>query len=310
MSEQRSGSLRYRKIGSFDELVFERQSDFSPKEIYYPVNQTLLTFVDGKIKATEIPHTKKNMIFMRACDIHALKRLDRIFLENGSKDYYYGSHRDNIVVVLMECEESGPDCFCVSMGTNESCEYSLAIRKTTEGCFVHLKDSALYHFLKNEQTVPYHPEFIKNNQKEISITAIKDLQQLCKISQLDFWKKFNDKCISCGGCNMVCGSCSCFDTLDVTYDETGKNGERRRIWSSCMLSDFTMTAGGNCVRKTPGEAMRFKIFHKLFDYSIRFGANETLCVGCGRCIRKCHADIDFSQTITEMYAAIKEGDYA
>ena len=27
-------------------------------------------------------------------------------------------------------------------------------------------------------------------------------------------------CIACGGCNTVCPTCSCFDTVDVIYDET------------------------------------------------------------------------------------------
>ena len=107
----------------------------------------------------------------------------------------------------------------------------------------------------------------------------------------------------------MCGSCSCFDTLDITYDDLGKAGERRRIWSSCMLGDFTTTAGGGCVRKSPSETMRFKTFHKLYDYSMRFAVDEAMCVGCGRCVRKCPQGIDFLDTITKLQEEIREVTY-
>ena len=103
---------------------------------------------------------------------------------------------------------------------------------------------------------------------------------------------------------------SCFDTVDVTYDETSRDGERRRVWSSCMLSTFTQTAGGGRARSTAGANMRFKTLHKVYDYKKRFDAGENMCVGCGRCIARCPREIDFLDTINrfhdELDAARKE----
>ncbi len=43
---------------------------------------------------------------MRSCDIHALKRLDDMYLNNGPEDYYYRRIRNNIKIVLMGCKQS------------------------------------------------------------------------------------------------------------------------------------------------------------------------------------------------------------
>lgn len=108
------------------------------------------------------------------------------------------------------------------------------------------------------------------------------------------WKKYDDECISCGRCTAVCPTCSCFDTIDVVYNETSRDGERRRVWGSCMREDFTTMAGGHCVRKTPGERMRFKLYHKYSDFRERFGETD-MCVGCGRCIDNCPKDISIRE---------------
>ena len=114
----------------------------------------------------------------------------------------------------------------------------------------------------------------------------------------------NDKCISCGGCNTVCPTCSCFDTVDYLNQENSRKGERRRIWSSCMLPDFSRTAGGNIARKKPEQMMRFKTMHKVYDYNARFGGNEHMCVGCGRCDQRCPEDISFSDTINRLSSEV------
>ena len=106
-------------------------------------------------------------------------------------------------------------------------------------------------------------------------------------------------CIGCGGCNTVCITCSCFDTTDVIYHETSRDGERRRAWSSCMLDSYSTMAGGHNVRAKAGDRMRFKAMHKTYDFKARFG-EENMCVGCGRCDMRCPKDIHFSETVDKL----------
>ena len=101
-------------------------------------------------------------------------------------------------------------------------------------------------------------------------------------------------------CNTVCPTCSCFETVDYLNQENSRKGERRRIWSSCMLPDFSRTAGGNIARKFPRQMMRYKTLHKVYDYNKRFGGNEHMCVGCGRCLQRCPEEISFVDTINRL----------
>ena len=94
--------------------------------------------------------------------------------------------------------------------------------------------------------------------------------------------------------------------MDVIYNETSGDGERRRVWSSCMLRDFTATAGGHRARSTPGANMRFKVLHKVYDYKARFGGEEHMCVGCGRCDRRCPKDISFYDAVCGFTQALEQ----
>ena len=42
--------------------------------------------------------------------------------------------------------------------------------------------------------------------------------------------------------------------------------------------------------------MRFKVFHKFYDFQARFG-EENMCIGCGRCDMRCPKDISFFDAV-------------
>ena len=144
--------------------------------------------------------------------------------------------------------------------------------------------------------------------RRISIQAdiLESREQLGEVCKLDYWKQYDEECIACGGCNTVCPTCSCFDTVDIIYNETSRDGERRRVWSGCMLRDFTQTAGGGMARKTQGANMRFKVLHKMYDYKARFGG-EHMCVGCGRCIDRCPKGIDYLDAVNGLTDTLEAG---
>ena len=245
---------------------------------------------------------KKGIIlFARPCDINGIKRLDNIFLNNGDKeDNYYKRIRDKLKIFMIECPEGWNNCFCVSMGSNQTDHYSVAVRYEENGLQVEVKDNKFKQYFIGETPGDFTPKFVLTNLKTVKLPIIENQKQLRAASNLEFWKEYDDKCIGCGGCNTVCGTCSCFDTVDIIYNETSRDGERRRVWSSCMLDTYTMTAGGNRVRKTPGANMRFKTLHKVYDYNARFGGDEHMCVGCGRCEKRCPQEIIFSNTINRL----------
>ena len=290
--------VRYGEITSVKEIVADRQSDFSAKEVYYPVMQTMLYFTEEDSTESQMQDERGILIFAHPCDINAIRRLDNIFLKNGNHaDLYYKRLRDKVKMVLLECSGSYENCYCVSMGSNKATDYSFAVRLEEDSCQVEVKDALFLPAFSKLPAADFTPRFVEKNEREAHIPEIHDKEELKLASNLPFWADYDEVCIGCGGCNTVCPTCACFDTVDVIYNETSKDGERRRVWSSCMLDSFTRTAGGARARKTPGANMRFKTLHKVYDYNQRFQCGENMCVGCGRCIQRCPKDIDFLLTI-------------
>lgn len=299
--------IRYREITSVKDICTESKSDFSAKEVYYPVTQTLLYFTESEMAESTIADDKGLVLFLRPCDINAMRRLDNIFLNNGGNaDIYYKRLRDRVKVIMLECTESGPDCFCVSMNSNIAEDYAAAVRIKEDSVRLQVKEAGFMEIPSSAVKSDFAPEFVKENARKVVLPEIGSVAELQLASKLEYWKKFDDKCIGCGGCNTVCPTCSCFDTIDVIYNETSRDGERRRVWSSCMLDTFTQTAGGARARATAGANMRFKALHKTYDYKKRFDNVENMCVGCGRCIRRCPQELDFANTLNEFSKALDD----
>ena len=298
--------IRYGEIDALTDIVYKEKSHFSPKETFYPVSQTMFHFNDQTCTEKEPEDDKGILLICRPCDINAIRRLDNIFLNNGQSDLYYSRMRGKLKLIMLECTESFDNCFCVSMGSNIAHEYSAAMRIDDICALMEICDPDLLPYFADEVPIEFSPDFVTENRRRANLPEI-DRSQLGEVCKLDYWNQYDEQCIACGGCNTVCPTCSCFDTVDVIYDETSRDGERRRVWSSCMLRDFTQTAGGGMARKTQGANMRFKVLHKVFDYKQRFGS-EHMCVGCGRCIDRCPKGIDYLDTINGLTELLeKEG---
>ncbi len=294
--------IRYGEIGRLEDIVYKEKSHFSPKECFYPVSQTLFRFDGEECSEEPMADDKGIIIICRACDINAIKHLDNIFLRNGESDSYYARMREKIKLILLECRESFDNCFCASMGSNVAGGYSAAMRIDDICALMEICDEELLSYFLDEVPIDFAPEFVKENPRKANLPRI-ERSRMKEICAMDYWKKFDDECIACGGCNTVCPGCCCFDTVDIIYDEQSLSGERRRVWSGCMLRNFTETAGGGMARKTQGANMRFKVLHKIFDYGLRFD-DGPMCAGCGRCIDRCPKGIDFLDTINEFADAL------
>lgn len=293
--------VRYKEVSSLDEMELNRKSNFSAKEIVFPITQILFYFTENEFKESDIDD-KKLLIFLRACDINAMKRLDEIYLKNGiDEDYYYKKLREKVKFVLVGCRESFRNCFCVSMDSNKTDNYSMGIKIDDNEVFLEIKDRDLSIF--NGEKCEFEIDFVKENLFNIEVPQIDKINSK-EISKHEMWQEYNSRCIACGRCNFVCPTCSCFTMQDVFYKENEKVGERRRIWAGCQVDGFTSMAGGHEFRKTKGERMRFKTMHKIYDFNKRFGYN--MCVGCGRCDDACPQYISFSKCIEKVNEISKE----
>ncbi|WP_353093056.1 anaerobic sulfite reductase subunit AsrA [Tissierella praeacuta] len=295
-------NIRYEKITNVEEIEYKEKSIFSAKEVLFPVTETIFNIQEERLSEPYYEE-KKYIIFLRACDIHAIDKMDYIFLKNGSfKDPYYERRRKNTKFILMGCSNSFENCFCVSMGTNKTDNYSMAIKFFDDKVHIEVKDTEFKEDFKGESEIEFIPEYVLENHYNVTIPDAEKLD--FSLFNDDMWKDYENRCIACGRCNFSCPTCTCFTTTDIHYKENPDNGERRRVWAGCQVDKFTDMAGGHSFRRDYGSRMRFKTMHKIYDFKKRFG--ETMCVGCGRCDDRCPEYISFAQCINLVSKKVNE----
>lgn len=291
--------IRYTTVSSLNEIEWEKKSDYSFKEVLLPINETLFYFTEDH---TTIPkeQEKGSLIFLRACDLHAVKRLDEIYLTNGFADIYYQRIRQKAKFILMPCPDTCDTGFCVSMGTNTCESYDACIQIKNDQVYLDIRDKDLANWGQNilSSASPAEAAPIPVQENKEKVTLPKTLSNAS--FALDIWKEYGERCIGCGRCNFVCPTCTCFSMQDIFYRDNARVGERRRVWASCQVDGYTDMAGGHSYRKSQGERMRFKVMHKIHDYEQRFG--YPMCVGCGRCDAVCPEYISYSNCINRLSA--------
>ncbi len=285
--------VRYAQVNSLDEIEWDKKSDYSFKEALLPINETLFYYTEDQTTVPKAPE-KEILIFLRACDLHAVKRLDAIYLENGFSDFYYARRREKAKFILMECAESCDSGFCVSMGTNVAENYDACMKIEGDQVYVDVKWDALEQYMQDAETVDRAPQFVQQNQETVTLPKKLSNESFTK----DIWQEYGSRCIGCGRCNFVCPTCTCFTMQDIFYRDNAKVGERRRVWASCQVDGYTDIAGGASFRKSQGDRMRFKVMHKVYDYEQRFG--YPMCVGCGRCDDVCPEYISYSNCLNRL----------
>ncbi|MCV5525275.1 hypothetical protein OFN18_24590, partial [Escherichia coli] len=70
-------NVTYHSIRHPADLVWQEKSHFSPKEVVLPITQTLFHFDNLELRESKV-EAKPTLLFLRSCDIHALRRLDQV----------------------------------------------------------------------------------------------------------------------------------------------------------------------------------------------------------------------------------------
>ena len=285
--------VRYEKVSCLDEIEWNKKSDYSFKEVLMAINETLFYFTEDQTIVPKGPE-KDILIFLRSCDLHAVKRLDEIYLKNGFEDFYYARVRERAKFVLMGCESTCKSGFCVSMGTNKSDNYDAYIKVADDVVTMDLKWEELAAAVEGAAEAEVTPDYVTENIEKVTLPKNLSNESFTK----EIWKEYGERCIKCGRCNFVCPTCTCFTMQDIFYKDNAKVGERRRVWASCQIDGYTEMAGGHGFRKSQADRMRFKVMHKIYDYEKRFG--YPMCVGCGRCDDVCPEYISYSNCVNRL----------
>lgn len=243
---------------------------------------------------------------VRPCDLRAIQILDRVMSGGRYRDPTYLSRRTGAFLIAAECTEPGATCFCVSMGSGPAADagYDLALTEVVDDtghrflCRSGSEEGAavlaeLPGRRPDDSTRAAATQAVSGAADRMgrSMPPV-DLRTLMRDNlEAERWDDVTARCLSCGNCTMVCPTCFCTTTEDVT-DLTGDHAERWRLWDSCYDLDFSLLHGGP-VRSTPRSRYRQWLTHKLGTWHDQFDSSG--CVGCGRCIVWCPTGIDLTE---------------
>ncbi|MGL5614708.1 MAG: 4Fe-4S dicluster domain-containing protein [Sarcina sp.] len=289
-------SIRYGKINSFSEVVLDRKSDYSAKEVILPVNHLYGVKINGELIKAEYKPEKKKLIIARACDINAMERLDRKFY----KDDYYLERRKDVKFILLGCEKSFDSCACVGLGTNKTDNYAMAIKFFEDSIGIKIKDEEFNKFIdESYEKDNFEIDYVTENKVQVNKPVIEkwDTRTFLKLREMPFWDDYKKRCIGCGSCNASCPTCTCLSTKEVK-SETSEVVEVRRIWNGCQLVKSASLKEYTLPEVVPAR-IRQRVLDKFYIPNVE-EHGEQECVGCGRCSDICPRYINFFNTVNRL----------
>lgn len=196
--------VRYAKIKSIKEIEFSQKSDYSAKEVLTPINETLFYFIENEFKESTASQ-KPILLFARPCDINAIQVQSKIYEENGEfSDIYFSRIKNNLKFVLMDCNGGDDTCFCVSMNSNTTDNWSIAIKQVENEYLLSVKDNEFLSCFENCEQTEYEPEFVSKNSISVQVNEIPNKDVLNKLKQHPLWQEYDKRCIACGACVKAC----------------------------------------------------------------------------------------------------------
>ena len=202
--------IKYAEVEHYEDIVWQVKSDYPAKEVLTPIQQAIFYFTEDEYRASKGPK-KPILILARPCDINAQHVQAKIYAGNGGyTDLYYERMREKVKFALMECNGGDDTCFCVSMGTNKTDDYSLALKFSDEGVQVQVTDETFAPYFEGMPQAGYTPAFVEENELKVTVPDLDDKAVRLALKSHPMWKEFDGRCISCGACTVACSTCTCF----------------------------------------------------------------------------------------------------
>ena len=275
---------------------------------------------DGESVTVEAEAPKSGdfaFIGVRACDLEAIRIMDRVLIGGDYVDPYYAAKRKDAFIVAVNCGEAGGTCFCASMDAGPKVRrgYDLALTElVSDGAHEFLVEAGSKEGAQLLADLPGRAAGRTETDAAAAVVARTAASMgrrmpdedvpalLMRNLQHPRWEEVAQRCLSCANCTMVCPTCFC-TSVEEQGDLAGLETARMRRWDSCFTLDYSYIHGGP-VRPTTASRYRQWMTHKLATWHEQFGTSG--CVGCGRCITWCPVGIDITEE-TQAIAASEKG---
>ena len=309
LEDKKDGSLFKHTVGphSFKKFLYP------PRRKLWEATKTDTGF---RIHEEDGPVPRYAFFGVRSCDLEAIRTLDRVFMNGDYKNHWYEKVRQQLFILAAGCTRATGNCFCTTMGTGPEplSGFDLRVVEVLRGQdhhFVTISGSA-----KGEEVI-HDLGLVEASEKEIregqlaieeaihSMPVRWDRQQVPELLKRNYenahWDDVAERCLSCANCTMVCPTCFCSTTEDIT-DLTGEHSERWLLWDSCFNGEFSFVHGGK-IRNSTQSRYRQWLTHKLSAWHDQYGTSG--CVGCGRCITWCPVGIDLTREVEAIQTSEK-----
>lgn len=293
----------YDHLVSSEDLRLDHDvTNLPPVKFFFPQSEELLRFDSDGEYISKIDDSPFILLGVHPYDVVAIRQLDAAFL-SGETDVHYLRRRENATIIACDVQSPAKHVFAGYMGTATVHEgYDILLTRINDGYVIESateKGAALLTLIgqgatlasaedlqKRQQVWNHNQDALK--QQELKV-APEDWPRLLEASYNDpIWEEQAKLCFSCGACNLVCGTCTCFDIQD-SMDWNLKGGSRTRVCDSCMVGGFMRVAGGHDFQNQRSLRYRHRFFRKGSYMPQRYGF--TACTGCGRCVNACLSDI-------------------
>ena len=304
VAPKRAGTLTlYEPLAKGEELELSELPRRSAKEAFFPVCENVLSFQrteDGirveDVDVCRFPETV--LLAVRPCDAAAPGILDAVFSWDYDDEFYL-ERRNRTTIVGLACTKADDACFCTAVG------YAPDERKGSDLFLTPLEGGSYQAEAlteKGEKLLARHATLFTDSAgakplplaaptlEKLDLKAIKEW--LDGNFESPFWKEIAERCAGCGACAFLCPACHCFDLND---EGTEQAGCRRKSWDACGFGKFTVHASAHNPRDIQAARYRNRIMHKFKYYDDKFG--QTLCTGCGRCVRACPVGVDIAEIL-------------
>jgi len=272
-----------------------------PKKYFLPQRETLLKF-DCREGFESVFNDQPFVVLgVHPYDMVAISQTDRLF-EEGQCDTHYIKRRQKATIVACDVQNASKEVFAGCMGTATVDDgFDVLITKIDSYYLVDIrteKGLALAETIKDAEDADEmslklrklvwaeNTKLLQKHKLNIRPDVLPSL--LGRSYEHPVWEEKAQRCYSCGSCNLVCPTCYCFDVRD-DVEWSLQKGRRYRVWDGCLLSEFAAVAGGHNFRCQRADRYRHRYYRKGKYIPEKIG--EVACVGCGRCITACTANI-------------------
>ena len=298
-------------IDSYEEMDLGYETtEYSAKTYFLPYRESLCSFnfnEDDWEQEIAYRIQPRAIIGLRAHDINALVKLDKVFTRDQFPSPYYISRRKNTFTVGID-HVPLEDEFSQSMGTDIVTHgFDLFLTDLGDRYFAAIASDRGFNLLnrvKVSEVSDADAQDYKEARRQIleGAKAQVNVKNLPNLLDLEFtsevWRTWGKKCLSCGTCAMVCPTCYCYGFSEEVEMDFSRSVTIKQLYS-CNLLDFAEVAGGHNFRPDRETRLKYRYYHQHRGFMEDYG--EPKCVGCNRCGRACLAGIKPLEVIKDLY---------